>query len=139
MEDKMRISARSEYACRALLELALHWPNKKPLAIRLISEKQHIPVKYLIHILIQLKRLGVVSSTRGKEGGYNLALAPGKILLGEVIYETSGPLFSATDLNTKNNSIFTSIWDEVELSVRKVLDKVTFADISDRARRIDKT
>ena len=53
----MRVSAKCDYACKALLELALHWPNKEPVQIHEISEKQDIPIKYLVQILIQLKRI----------------------------------------------------------------------------------
>ncbi|MGB3241335.1 MAG: Rrf2 family transcriptional regulator, partial [Candidatus Omnitrophota bacterium] len=63
----MRISARCDYACRALLELSLHWPNEAPVHIQQISENQKIPERYLVQILIQLKRLGLVTSSRGKE------------------------------------------------------------------------
>ena len=105
----MRVSAKCDYACKALLELALHWPNKEPVQIHEISEKQDIPIKYLVQILIQLKRIGFVDSIRGKEGGYNLAIAPDRITLGKVMREIGGPLLpmanhvGAHDNGTKSN------------------------------------
>ncbi len=128
----MRISARCDYACKALLELALHWPNKGPLTIHTISEKQNIPVKYLVHILIQLKRMGLVESARGKQGGYRLAKPPNRISLGEVIREVGGPLLPVANSAVKEESVFATIWREVEGAMAKVLDKVTFEDISNR-------
>ncbi len=95
----MRISARCDYACRALLELALHWPNIEPVQTYTISEKQDIPMKYLVQILIQLKRMGLVESARGKHGGYSLAKPPNKISLGEVIREVGGPLLPMANDN----------------------------------------
>lgn len=128
----MRISARCDYACKALLELALHWPNKGSLTIHTISEKQNIPVKYLVHILIQLKMMGLVESLRGKQGGYRLAKPPNRISLGEVIREVGGPLLPVANSVTKEESVFAVIWREVEGAMAKVLDKMTFEDISNR-------
>lgn len=130
----MRISARCDYACKALLELALHWPNKGSLTIHTISEKQNIPVKYLVHILIQLKRMGLVESLRGKQGGYRLAKPPNKISLGEVIREVGGPLLPVANSATKEESVFATIWREVEGAMAKVIDRITFEDIANKEK-----
>ena len=129
----MRISARCDYACKALLELSLHWPNKVPLQIQQISEKQQIPMRYLVQILIQLKRQGILQSSRGKQGGYNLAISPSEIKLGEVIRLMSGPLLPVVDSAEKTSSIFKDIWQEAEGAVTKILDKVTFEEICKKA------
>ena len=133
----MRISARCDYACRALLELALHWPNRQPVQTSAISEKQGIPMKYLVQILIQLKRMGLVESVRGKQGGYYLAKPPDKISLGEVIREVGGPLLPMANSATKKESVFATIWTEVEEAMAKVLDKVTFEDILNKAKGME--
>lgn len=132
----MRISARCDYACKALLELALHWPNKEPLQIHAISEKQDIPMKYLVQILIQLKRMGLVESVRGKQGGYNIAKAPHKISLGEVIRNVGGPLLPMANSATKKELVFATIWNEVKGAMAKVLDRITFGDIANKAKGI---
>lgn len=134
----MRISARCDYACKALLQLALHWPDKEPLQIHTISEKQGIPMRYLVHILIQLKRMGLVTSSRGKEGGYVLAKPPNRISLGEVLRQIGGPLLPVANSATKRGSAFATIWSEVEGAMSKVLDKVTFEDIANKARGMEK-
>ena len=125
----MRISARCDYACRALLELSLHWPEKTPLRIEQISKRQEIPKRYLVQILLQLKRLGWVSSIRGKQGGYLLAVSPGDIELGEVIRRVGGPLVSVAESTIKEGSVFTGIWKEVEGVMAKVLDSISFEEI----------
>lgn len=130
----MRISARCDYACRALLELALNWPNKGSLTIHTISEKQRIPMKYLVHILIQLKRMGLVESLRGKQGGYRLVKPPNKISLGEVIREVGGPLLPVANSATKEESVFATIWREVEGAMAKVIDRITFEDIANKEK-----
>lgn len=132
----MQISARCDYACKALLELSSHWPDKEPMHIYKISEKQNIPIRYLVQILIQLKRMGLVESIRGKEGGYKLTKAPKKISLGEVLRQIGGPLLSISNSAAKKESVFATIWEEVEGAMAKVLDKVTFEDIVNKARGI---
>jgi Rrf2 family protein len=89
-------------------------------------------MKYLVHILIQLKRMGLVESVRGKQGGYKLLKPPNKISLGEVIREVGGPLLPVANSATKEESVFSTIWREVEGAMAKVLDKITFEDISNR-------
>ena len=135
----MRISARCDYACKALLELSIHWPKKEPLQINRISENQDIPMRYLVHILIQLKRMGFVSSVRGRDGGYNLTKSPEDIALGEVIRNVQGPLLPLTDSAKKNGSVFVTIWNDLEGVMANVLDKITFNDILDKVKGLDKT
>lgn len=136
----MRVSARCDYACKALLELALHWPSREPLQIHTISEKENIPMKYLVQILIQLKRMGLVESVRGKQGGYILARAPNRISLGEVMRQIGGPLLPRSNSTTgEKDSVFATIWKEVEEAMAKVLDKVTFEDIANKAKGMEGT
>jgi len=130
----MRISARCDYACKALLELSLHWPREEPLQMQIISQKQDIPMKYLVQIFVQLKRIGLVESVRGKQGGYNLAKSPDKISLGKVMREIGGPLLPVAKSTIKKNSVFTTIWTEAEEAMAKVLDKVTFEDIANKSK-----
>ncbi len=130
----MRISARCDYACKVLLELALHWPSKEPLQTHTISQNQGIPIRYLVQILLQLKRIGLVTSSRGKSGGYNLALPPDKITLGEVLRQIGGPLLPLANTAAKKKSVFATIWNEVEDAMARVLDKITFEDISNEAK-----
>lgn len=126
----MRISARCDYACRAVLELAMHWPKDKPLQTGNIARKQKIPMKYLVHILLQLKRLGIVQSIRGKDGGYILKEPPGRITLGRIVRETSGPLvvYDIRDV------LFSSIWAKVEDEISRVVDNITFEEICNKAK-----
>src|SRR5262245_53536106 len=81
----MKISAKTDYACRAILELALHWPNSVPLQISSIAGNRKIPVKFPTQILVTLKQTGLVESIRGQKGGYVLAKAPKDITLREVV------------------------------------------------------
>lgn len=91
-------------------------------------------MKYLVHILIQLKRMGLVESVRGKQGGYKLLKPPNKISLGEVIRAIGGPLLPVVNSATKEESVFATIWTEAEGAMAKVLDRITFEDISNREK-----
>ena len=87
----MKISAKAEYACLAVLALARQGPDDPPLRIREISESHGIPERYLVQILLQLKGAGLVVSTRGASGGYRLARPAAAISLGEVLTAIDGP------------------------------------------------
>ncbi len=133
----MRISAESEYACRALLELALNWPGRKLTQVSAIAKRQDIPIKYLEQILIQLKSARLVESVRGRQGGYRLAKAPREINLGDVMRKIKGPLLQLADTAAQKRSVFTAIWKEVEGSIVKVLDKINFEDIANKAKSVE--
>src|SRR5262245_33053795 len=85
----MRISAKAEYACVAMLELALNYRARdtvpRPVRIKAIADAQGIPQRFLVQILLQLKTAGLVASVRGAAGGYQLARPPGAISLVEII------------------------------------------------------
>ena len=87
----VKISAKAEYACLAMLALARHGPDDPPVRIREISEAHGIPERYLVQILLQLKGAGLVASTRGAAGGYRLARPATSISLGEVLTAIDGP------------------------------------------------
>ena len=72
----MRISAKAEYACVAMLELAANYADAQPVRIKAIADAQGIPQRFLVQILLQLKTAGLVASVRGAAGGYQLAKPP---------------------------------------------------------------
>src|SRR5262249_54612008 len=81
----MRISAKAEYACVAMLELAAKHGEGQPLRVGDIAAPHGIPQRFLVQILLQLKTAGLVASLRGAAGGYQLARSPEKISLADVI------------------------------------------------------
>jgi Rrf2 family protein len=78
-------SAKTEYACLAMLELAAKFGSGETVRVRTIADRQGIPSPFLVQILLQLKTAGVVESTRGSAGGYRLARDPATLSLGEVV------------------------------------------------------
>lgn len=87
----MKLSKKSEYGLRALLELATTH-EKTTLQRHEIAARQHIPIEFLEQILLMLKRAGLISSRRGMKGGYALIKQPKDITLGQVIRILDGPL-----------------------------------------------
>lgn len=87
----MKLSKKSEYGLRALLELTLVH-GKMTLQRHQIATRQHIPVEFLEQILLALKRAGLLASRRGMKGGYTLIKSPDEITLGQVIRILDGPL-----------------------------------------------
>jgi Rrf2 family protein len=87
----MKLSKKSEYGLRALLELTLA-DGQTTLQRHQIAERQRIPVEFLEQILLPLKRAGLLSSRRGMKGGYALIKRPEDITVGQVIRILDGPL-----------------------------------------------
>ena len=137
----MKISAKAEYACLALLALARHGAGAGagagalPLRIREISEAQVIPERYLVQILLQLKGAGMVVSTRGASGGYRLARPAAYITLTEVLAVIDGPeaaeRTSGLDKCPAARSL-ALVWDRVRAAERSVLDNTTIAELAEQ-------
>lgn len=133
----MKVSARIDYACRALLELALHWPNSKPMQVAAIAKRQKIPMNFLVHILITLKQLGYVDSVRGKSGGYILIKSPQDVKISEVFKNFGGFGFS-TDKKPKiarHTHVMDAVWQELDDAVLSAMETVTLEAICNRERR----
>jgi Rrf2 family protein len=82
----MRLSAKAQYACVAMLDLACTHGDPNPIHLKDIAEKHGISQRFLVQILLQLKGAGLVESTRGATGGYLLARSPTKITLAEIVH-----------------------------------------------------
>lgn len=132
----MNISAKTEYACIAILELASQYASGQPIQVRKIAEKHGIPSRFLVQILLQLKGAGLVSSTRGVSGGYRLAQPPERITLGQVMGVIDGgsqdPVSNA-ELETPVSRVLLDAWRRAGEALRETLDSVTFADLAESA------
>ena len=133
----MKISAKTDYACRAILELALHWPQPKPVQIGVLSKRQKIPLKFLTQIMLGLKHLGYVESTRGKEGGYLLVRAPKEIKLSDLIGYFEDIEWEKT--GGRQHNTMEDIWKEARQGIFEVLDKYNYEMIVRRQRKSENT
>ena len=132
----MRLSAKGEYAIKAMLDLALHY-GRGLIPIQEIAERQRIPQRYLEQVLLLLKRAGFLTSKRGSAGGYQFRQPPGEITVGSVLRAIEGSLerrepgrpSSALD----HSRDLAEFWAEVSAAVSEVIDRVTFEDLRQRA------
>lgn len=138
----MKISAKGDYATRAVLDLAINHRLRygKVSHIHEIAERQRIPLKYLENILLTLKKAGVLISRRGNQGGYYLARPPELITIGEVIRIVDGPL-APIECASMTGYVacpeeaacgLRSVWIEARNAIAGVLDNTSFADVLDR-------
>ncbi|MFD9721872.1 RrF2 family transcriptional regulator [Streptomyces sp. NPDC059076] len=129
----MRISAKVEYAIRAMAELAKE--NGGRVKAEEISLGQDIPLRFLLTILGELKQHRLVVSVRGREGGYSLASPPEEITLADIIRAVDGALVNVRDIPLSDTSYtgpaaaLTDVWRAARASLRRVLARVTLADL----------
>ena len=131
--DAMKISAKAEYACLAVLALARRGPESSSVHIREISQEYGIPERYLVQILLQLKGAGLVASTRGAAGGYRLARPASSISLSEVLMAVDGPDDAHRGPSATKGpaaSVLTPVWESVRAAERVVLDHTTIAQLA---------
>jgi Rrf2 family protein len=134
----MRLSARVDYALRAMAELAAaeHPDPPTPMTAEEIATAQGIPPKFLESILLQLRRAGLVHAQRGPEGGYWLARPAAEITLAGVIRAIDGPLANVRgqrpeDLGYQGAaSALQEVWIALRASEREILDLVSIADVA---------
>ena len=132
----MKVSAKAEYACLALLALARQRPDSPPLRIREISEGFSIPERYLVQILLRLKSAGLVISTRGAAGGYQLARPASSISVGQVLAAIDGPEVASRESHPTRRpaaAVLEPVWESVRAAERAVLDNTTVAQLAERA------
>jgi Rrf2 family cysteine metabolism transcriptional repressor len=128
----MKISAKAEYACLAILALARPRSDDSPVRIREIAESNSIPERYLVQILLQLKGAGLVHSTRGAAGGYRLARPASQISLGEVLTAIDGPGEPPRESNEPAAQVLAAVWEHIRAAERAVLDQTSIAELSQR-------
>jgi Rrf2 family iron-sulfur cluster assembly transcriptional regulator len=138
----MRVSTRGDYACRALLSLALHADEGGPTSVRDIAERTGLPQPYLEQILLALKGAGLVRSKRGVGGGYVLARSPEEIRLSEIVSAVDGPI-SLGDFGEPHQNgacdhegqcVLTHVWNLAGEYMRAHLHSYTLASIAEMAR-----
>jgi Rrf2 family protein len=131
----MRISAKADYAVRAVVELAAA-NDEKPVKAERIATAQEIPVNFLENILGELRHAGIVRSHRGAEGGFRLAKPPGDVTIADVIRAVEGPLASVRGGPPEQSSYpgasgaLPRVWIAVRANLRAVVERVTVADVA---------
>jgi Rrf2 family protein len=126
----MRMSAKTDYALRALLVLAEHAPAL--VKGEALSAAEDMPRKFVEIILSELRRAGIVVSRRGTDGGYGLALPPERITVGAVIRVLDGPL-GENGARSHPDGVgavrLSEVWSAATASVANVVDSTTLAHL----------
>ncbi len=126
----MRVSQRTEYGIRAMIALAREFDEK--LSIKELARREAIPETFLEQIMSDLRRAGLLESTRGSHGGYRLKSPPGKITIGEVVETLEGSLSPArcdSDCSRQAGCSTRSVLDSIERSITETLDGINLEDL----------
>ena len=142
----MKLSLKGEYAIRALLVLGLHYDDRV-VSIGTISTEQNIPKRFLEQILTDLKSAGLVESKRGISGGYRQAKSPNEIPLSSVVRHIEGALapiscvserfYEKCSCPDESRCAIRSVMKEIRDAVVKIAERVTIADMCERARSLN--
>ena len=142
----MQVSQKSQYALRAIFELAKR-RGQGPVKIAEIAKAQAIPERFLEAILSQLKQARFVESHRGSEGGYVLVRSPEDLTVGEVMEFVQGPVGPIACLIAKSEAskcslhghcIFRGMWEKLQHAISNVYNSTTFHDlVTQEAERVE--
>jgi Rrf2 family protein len=138
----VRVSTRGDYACRALLSLAIHADSTGPTSVRDIAERTGLPQPYLEQILLALKGAGLVKSKRGVGGGYVLAKSAADIHLSDIISAVDGPITLGDfgqphqdgSCDHEGQCVLLAIWELAGQHMREHLGAYTLEAIAEAAR-----
>ena len=129
----VQISAKADYAVRAMLELAAHGPEL--VKANVLIDHQSLPRKFVETILVELRRAELVCSHRGAEGGYTLSRPAAEITIGSIIRAVDGPVTEIRGLPPHETTYvgaaehLPEVWVAARASLRRVLDETTLAQV----------
>jgi len=135
----MRLSTRTRYGVRAMLELAIR-EGSTPVSTREIADKQHISPKYLEAVLTAVRKAGLVRSVRGAGGGHVLARSATEITLREVFEVLEGaeafvPCTSDPTLCDRvGECVAREVWADMYAASMAALEAITLAELAQRAK-----
>lgn len=137
----MRLSRRSEYGLRALVELTRERGNG-PLPLAMLAERDRLPAKFLEQILAQLKHAGIIRTVLGTHGGYVLAADPAEVTVGRVIRLLDGALaplgcvslryYEPCSCPSEPECALRELMIDVRDAMLEILDRETLADLAAR-------
>jgi len=122
----MKMTTKGRYAVTAMLDLALQY-GQAPTPLANIAERQDLSLSYLEQLFAQLRREGLVNSTRGPGGGYSLGREPAEIAISEIIKAVNEPLPETS--NDDGPCYMAQVWSELSAEIEQFLDSVSLADI----------
>jgi Rrf2 family protein len=133
----MRVSAKAEYACIAMLELASNYAGRQPVRVKAIADAHGIPQRFLVQILLQLKGAGLVESVRGAFGGYLLSRSPAEISIADVVQTIDRTETRREPVASQRSTAVQAIravWKEVQAEEQRHLESLDFAELLRRTQ-----
>lgn len=132
----MRLTTKGRYAVTAMLDLAVHH-SEGPVALADISERQGISLSYLEQLFAKLRKTGLVASTRGPGGGYNLNKDAAEIAIADVIAAVDEAVDATRCGGSKNcqgevRCLTHDLWEDLSEQIRNFLNGVSLADLVNR-------
>lgn len=130
----MKLSTRSRYGTRFMVELALHF-NQGSIFLKDIAKNEEISEKYLSHLVIPLKASGLISSSRGTHGGYRLAKPPEFITIKDIVQVLEGDISPVECVknpfvcNKTKDCITREIWKKLDDKILRALNSITLKDL----------
>ena len=134
----MKISTKSRYGLRALVDLAIH-SNGEQVPLAHIAKRQNLSVNYLEQVFALLKKGAIVKSIKGAQGGYILARSAAEITVSDVIKALEGEILIVEEEVRRNETslvyqnmqkcLQTEVWDKITESVRQTMDEITLEDL----------
>jgi len=140
----MKLSTRTRYGTRALLDLAVH-QGEGLVLLKDIARRQEVSLPYLEHLITPLITAGLVKSTRGARGGVLLLKPPTEIKLSEVLELLEGSIAPVDCINNpkicprSELCVTRDVWIEMKLAMTQVLDSTTIQDLVERQRQKEQT
>ena len=139
------LSKRAKYGLKALIGLAEVWPDG-PVLIADLARRKRIPLKFLENILLRLKQAGYLRSKKGRGGGYSLAAAPERVMVGEIVRLLDGPLAlvpcasltayrPCDDCEDESACGVRSIMKDVRDVTAAILDRTSLEELKEREAR----
>jgi Rrf2 family protein len=138
----MKVSTKGDYGIRALIELAHHFGEPKPIQSGEIAARQSIPESYLEQLLTTLRRAGFIRSVRGPQGGHALVRQPAQLPVSEVIVALEGSILPIDCLDENSacskggGCAQRDMWQAVRDAILGVLDNTTVSDLAERDRAV---
>ena len=130
----MKLSVKVNYACRVLAQIARLHGTGELAHVETLANAEDVPANYLAQILSELRDGGLITSRRGKQGGYALARSPEQITLFDIVKLVEGDILDCNDDNNRGQSTrrLQLIWDEVRQSFEEKLKAYTLDKIAAR-------
>ncbi|MGD7652624.1 MAG: RrF2 family transcriptional regulator [Verrucomicrobiales bacterium] len=127
----MKISQKLEYACRAVAQLAKHHDGRTLTRLEDLAQREAVSSNFLVQILNDLRRAGIIESRRGKAGGYLLARPPATITLRQVVLAVDPTLVQASVKNEgESGPAVHHAWDQVSAKLHRALDQITIETLA---------